>query len=115
MPSSGGAAQRSTATTPNDTEERHVSTTGTAKWQPDRRSIEFLPDYCPRCNPLGHHADSRIRLASLTEPTSITPRGRKRPVCEYRCDGCGHQWRRADLWTAEEAGLDPKQRKVARP
>lgn len=77
-----------------------------------RRSIEFLPDYCPRCNPLGHHADSRIRAATLTEPTSVTPHG-KRLLCEYRCAGCGHHWQRADLWTAKQAGLDPKQRRRA--
>ncbi|MCV7223641.1 hypothetical protein [Mycolicibacterium elephantis] len=77
----------------------------------DRRpeSIEFLPDYCPRCNPLGLWADSRVRLASLTEPTSVTWRGGKYVICRYQCDGCGHQWRRADLWTAAEAGFNPKQ------
>jgi ribosomal protein L44E len=71
-------------------------------------NIQFLPDYCPRCNPFGYHADSRVRLASLTEPTSVTWHGGKRVICEYRCVGCGHNWRRADLWTAQEAGFDPR-------
>ncbi|GAB3024954.1 hypothetical protein [Mycobacterium bourgelatii] len=79
----------------------------------EHRSVEFLPDYCPRCNPLGHYADSRDRVASLTEPTSVTWRGGKYVVCRYRCDGCGHQWRRADLWDAQSAGFDPKHRKAA--
>jgi hypothetical protein len=39
---------------------------------PDRRSLQFLDDYCPRCNPAGHHADSRVRSTSLTEPTMLT-------------------------------------------
>ncbi|GAB1811845.1 hypothetical protein [Mycobacterium sp. MUNTM1] len=78
-------------------------------------SIEFLPDYCPHCNPFGHHADSRIRLASLTDPTSVTWPGGKRVICDYYCDDCGHEWRRADLWTAKEAGFDPKERRAGRP
>jgi hypothetical protein len=81
----------------------------------DRNSesrIQFLDDYCPRCNPLGYHADSRVRLASLTEPTSVTwPRG-KHAICAYHCGGCGHDWQRTDLWTAECAGFDRKQRKA---
>lgn len=72
-------------------------------------SIEFLPDYCPRCNPLGHHADSRARLASLTEPIRVSLIARNRVVCEYRCNGCGHEWRRADLWDAQSAGFGAKQ------
>jgi hypothetical protein len=77
------------------------------------RSIDYLPDYCDKCNPLGDQGDSRIRLASLTEPTSITWPGGRRLICRYRCDGCGHQWKRSDLWSAAHAGLDPKQRRSA--
>lgn len=73
----------------------------------------WLPDYCPRCNPAGHHADGCVRSATLTEPDAVTWYGGKRLMCEYRCTGCGHQWRRADLWTAKEAGFDPNQRKAA--
>lgn len=72
-------------------------------------TTKFLPDYCPRCNPLGHCADSRVRVASLTEPTSVAWHGGRRLVCRYQCDGCGHQWRRSDLWTAAEAGFNRKQ------
>jgi hypothetical protein len=71
----------------------------------DRRRLAFLDDYCPRCNPAGHLADGRTRLATLTEPTRLTWRGGKRVICDYRCGGCGHTWRRADLWTAHCAGL----------
>ena len=77
--------------------------------------IEFLPDYCPRCNPLGHHADSRIRLASLNDPTSITWSGGSSVNCDYRCHACRYEWRRSDLWTAEEAGFDYEKRRTARP
>ncbi len=69
--------------------------------------IEFLPDYCPECNPAGQHADRCARICSLTEPDAITWRGGTRLVCQYTCDRCGHQWRRADLWTAENFGLMP--------
>ena len=79
-----------------------------------QRRIEFLPDYCPRCNPLGHYADSRIRLASLTDPTTITWSGGRRVRCDYCCHACGHEWRRSDLWTAEEAGFENR-RRPARP
>ncbi|OKH80879.1 hypothetical protein EB75_18900 [Mycobacterium sp. ST-F2] len=80
----------------------------------DRRRLQFLEDYCPRCNPLGHYADSRVRTASLTTPTSITAPGGNRLVCAYDCATCGHGWRRADLWTAQDAGLGPSQiRKAA--
>lgn len=85
-----------------------MSTVTIAKSHPDSPSIEFLPDYCPSCNPLGHCADSRVRLASLTEPTSLIWHGGKRLICNYQCKRCGHKWQRADLWTAENAGLDPK-------
>ncbi|MCQ4360628.1 hypothetical protein KQR54_05615 [Mycobacterium gordonae] len=68
----------------------------------------WLPDYCPSCNPAGHHADSCTRRASQTEPDAITWRGGKRLVCEYYCDQCGHQWMRGDLWTASEAGFNPR-------
>ena len=78
-----------------------------------RRSIDYLPDYCPHCNPAGDQGDSRIRLASLAEPMSITWPGGRRLICRYRCDRCGHQWTRTDLWSAEHAGLDPKQRRTA--
>lgn len=67
--------------------------------------IEFLPDYCPICNPAGHHADRCTRLAALTEPEAVTWRGGRSLLCEYVCDRCVHQWRRADLWTAAEAGF----------
>lgn len=69
------------------------------------RCLQFLEDYCPRCNPAGHHADRPVRLATLTEPTSLTWRGGKRVVCRYHCARCGHRWRRADLWDAQSAGL----------
>ncbi len=72
------------------------------------RSIDYLPDYCPHCNPLGDQGDSRVRLASLTEPTSITWPGGRRLVCRYRCDACGHPWTRTDLWDAASAGFDQK-------
>jgi hypothetical protein len=85
----------------------------TIERQPGSRRIDFLPDYCPHCNPLGDQADSRVRLAALAEPTSVTWHGGRRLICEYRCDRCGHPWVRADLWTAEHAGLDPKQRRNA--
>lgn len=75
---------------------------------PDRR-FQFLEDYCPECNPLGHNAARPIRLASLTTPEAVTWPGGTRLICEYRCDHCGHQWRRPDLWTAESAGFDPRQ------
>ncbi|KZS74743.1 hypothetical protein A4G26_22940 [Mycobacterium kansasii] len=76
--------------------------------RPGSRSIDYLPDYCPRCNPLGDQADRRVRLASLTEPTSITWPGGRRLICAYRCVGCGHQWVRRDLWDAASAGFDQK-------
>lgn len=87
--------------------------TTTIERQPDSRRVEFLPDYCPHCNPAGDQADSRARLAALTEPTSITWHGGRRLVCEYRCDTCGHPWVRTDLWTAEQAGFDSQQRSAA--
>lgn len=71
----------------------------------DSRRLQFLDDYCPRCNPAGIHADSRVRSATLTEPTSLTWHGGKRVICRYQCGGCGHRWRRADLWDAQSAGL----------
>lgn len=79
----------------------------------DRRRFQFLDDYCPRCNPAGHYADRRVRLATLTEPTSVRWPGGKYVTCRYECNGCGHRWRRADLWTARSAGFDPKQRRRA--
>lgn len=81
---------------------------------PDRRRFQFLDDYCPRCNPAGHYADRRVRLATLTEPTSLIWHGGKRVICRYECHRCGHQWRRADLWTAKEAGFDTKHQKHQR-
>lgn len=80
----------------------------TIERRPGSRRIDYLPDYCPRCNPAGDQADSRVRLASLTEPTSITWPGGRRLICRYRCAGCGHQWVRTDLWNAASAGLDQK-------
>lgn len=79
---------------------------------PDRRRFQFLDDYCPRCNPAGHFADSRVRLATLTEPTSVTWPGGRYALCRYRCRR-GHRWSRADLWTAREAGFDPKHQRRA--
>jgi hypothetical protein len=75
--------------------------------------ILFLDDYCPRCNPLGEQAERRVRECSLTAPCAITWHGGKRVICEYECDGCGHQWARHDLWDAQSAGFDPKHRKAA--
>lgn len=89
-------------------------TSPTATPSADRRFHDFwLPDYCPRCNPAGHNADRCVRLATETEPDAVTWRGGKGVVCEYVCDRCGHQWRRADLWTAECAGFDPNRRRAA--
>lgn len=75
--------------------------------QPGSRRLDYLPDYCPRCNPAGDQADRPVRLASLSEPTSVTWNGGRRLLCRYRC-GCGHGWTRTDLWTAEQAGFDPQ-------
>ncbi|BBX15222.1 hypothetical protein CRI77_22415 [Mycolicibacterium duvalii] len=80
---------------------------------PDTRRWQFLDDYCPQCNPLGHNADSRVRLASLTEPTEVRRSGSTGAVCRYVCTLCGHTWTRSDLWTAQSAGLDTKQPKEA--
>lgn len=77
--------------------------------RPHPDPILFLDDYCPRCNPLGEQADSRVRECSLTAPDAITWHGGKRMICEYECGCCGHQWRRGDLWTAAEAGFNRKQ------
>ncbi|MGH3556411.1 MAG: hypothetical protein ACRDTK_02685 [Mycobacterium sp.] len=49
----------------------------------------------------------------MTEPDAVTWRGGNRLICEYRCEHCGHPWQRADLWDAQCAGLDPKQRRPA--
>lgn len=67
----------------------------------------WLPDYCPRCNPAGVHADSRLRSATMTEPDAVTWHGGRRLVCEYVCGCCGHTWTRADLWEAQTAGFGP--------
>ena len=75
--------------------------------------LHWMPDYCPRCNPSGHHADSCVRLATLTEPDAITWYGGTRLVLEYVCDGCGHRWQRADLWGAGEAGFPVQRRRAA--
>ena len=87
-----------------------TTTTTTAQ---DTRRLRFLDDYCPRCNPAGHHADSRVRRATLTEPTEVTQGGGTWAVCRYECGGCGHQWHRHDLWTAKSAGFESKQRRAA--
>lgn len=79
----------------------------------DRRHIDYLPDYCPQCNPLGDQADRPVRLAALTEPTSVTWPGGSRVTCTYACGRCGHQWARTDLWDAASAGFDRKQRTAA--
>ncbi len=73
----------------------------------------WLPDWCPQCNPAGHHADRCTRLATETEPDAVTWTGGKQLVCEYNCDRCGHRWQRADLWTAEALGLKPVRSKAA--
>ncbi|ANE80154.1 hypothetical protein A7U43_13255 [Mycobacterium adipatum] len=65
-------------------------------------------DYCPTCNPAGEHADRCARQCSLTEPDAVTWGGGVRLLCEYVCDRCGHQWRRADLWTPENLGFVPQ-------
>lgn len=67
----------------------------------------WLGDYCPRCNPAGEQADRCARQCSLTEPDAVTWRGGMRLVCDYECGRCGHQWRRADLWTPENLGFTP--------
>lgn len=81
--------------------------------QPGSRSIDYLPDYCPHCNPLGDQADRPVRLASLTEPTEVRWGGGRFAECEYRCPRCGHQWTRTDLWDAEQAGFTAKRRSAA--
>ena len=72
---------------------------------PDTRRLQFLDDYCPQCNPAGHHADSRVRRATLTEPTEVTRGGGTWALCRYECGRCAHQWLRDDLFTAASAGL----------
>ncbi|WP_373203132.1 hypothetical protein [Mycobacterium marinum] len=62
-------------------------------------------DYCPRCNPLGHNADSHIRAATLTAPHAVTAGRGRWALCKYRCASCGHTWQRADLWMAKTVGL----------
>lgn len=79
-----------------------MTTTTTA---PGTRRLQFLDDYCPECNPAGHHADSRVRRATLTEPTEVSRGVGAWAVCRYECGGCGHQWQRDDLFTAASAGL----------
>lgn len=76
--------------------------------EPDRARFSFLDDYCPHCNPAGDQADSCVRLSTLTDPDAVTWHGGKRLICHYQCHGCGHQWRRSDLWNAECAGFDQK-------
>ncbi len=68
----------------------------------------WMPDYCPVC--LSKGCDRR---AVMTEPDAVTWHGGKQLICEYRCEGCGYDWQRSDLWTAECAGFDSKQRKAA--
>ncbi len=80
----------------------------TIERRPGSRRLDYLGDYCPRCNPVGDQADRPVRLASLNEPTSITWPGGRRLICEYQCKACGHQWTRTDLWTAASAGFDQK-------
>lgn len=79
----------------------------------DCRHCSYLGDYCSKCNPAGDQADSYVRLFTLVEPEAVTWHGGKRLICEYVCDGCGHTWTRSDLWTAEQAGFNPKQRRTA--
>lgn len=68
----------------------------------------WMPDYCPAC--LSSGCDRR---ATLTEPDGVIWHGGKALICEYRCDGCGHEWQRADLWTAGNFGLKPPSRTAA--
>ncbi|TXH19793.1 MAG: hypothetical protein E6R06_23750 [Mycobacterium sp.] len=75
--------------------------------QPSPFDDLWLPDYCPQCNPAGHHADRCARQCSATEPQSVTWRGGSKLACEYACDRCGHRWTRRDLWTPENLGLVP--------
>lgn len=70
----------------------------------------WLPDYCPRCNPAGQHADSCLRAATEVEPDAVTWLGGRVLTCEYVC-GCGHTWTRDDLWTAECFGLKQRPRR----
>ncbi len=79
----------------------------------DPRHNSYLGDYCPHCNPAGDQADSCVRLCTLVEPDAVTWHGDRRVTCEYVCDHCGHRWARTDLWSAEQAGFDPKQRRSA--
>lgn len=70
----------------------------------------WLPDYCPRCNPAGQHADRCVRLATQAEPDAVIWHGGRGLVCEYFCERCGHRWTRTDLWTAKSAGISPLKR-----
>lgn len=84
----------------------------------DRPAVEplrdfWMPDYCPKCNPLAHNADRCVRLATQTEPDTVMWRGGKRVVCEYECPRCQHTWTRSDLWTAKSAGFVPNHRRAA--
>lgn len=73
----------------------------------------WLPDYCPKCNPLGHNAARCVRLATETEPDAVTWRGGKGVVCEYECTRCAHTWTRSDLWDARSAGLGTRNERAA--
>lgn len=76
------------------------------------RTTAFLSDYCPQCNPLDYCAPRDMRMASLTDPVSVSWPGGRYAVCRYRCRR-GHRWVRRDLWTAREAGFDTKRGKMA--
>lgn len=80
----------------------------------DRRHVSYLGDYCGHCNPAGDQADSCVRLSTLMEPDAVTWDGDRRVMCEYVCDHCGYQWTRSDLWSAEQAGFDHKQKRRPR-
>lgn len=66
--------------------------------------LDFAADYCPRCNPLAHNADSCLRAATLMEPEAVTWRGGQQVICAYQCAGCAHRWT-TRLWRAEQFGL----------
>ncbi|MGB3893687.1 MAG: hypothetical protein WA942_05455 [Mycolicibacter sinensis] len=41
----------------------------------------------------------------MTAPYAVTAGRGRWALCKYQCASCGHQWQRADLWTARTVGL----------
>jgi hypothetical protein len=88
-----------------------MSTTSTTyRFDPHADFWNWMPDYCPRCNPAGAQADSCVRKATMAEPHAVGWAGGKYVTCHYVCDCCGHRWKSRD-WPASAAGFDPKQQR----